>query len=108
MASHRRAPSCAVPLYVRGLCAVTPAWTAYAPPRGAAAACSGSSSAAECSRCCSAEGQTTQKNDDRGKKTATKLQINSVQKYQEYTNNKQKINDLTVSIKRGPKQTKYL
>lgn len=51
---------CTTPLYHLCQCAVTPPWTAYAPPRGAAAACSGSSSAAGCSRCCLPEGQTRQ------------------------------------------------
>lgn len=49
-----------IPLCYWRLRAVIPAWTAYVPPRGAAAACSGSSFAAGCSRCCSAEGQMRQ------------------------------------------------
>lgn len=49
-----------IPLYYRRLRGVTPAWTAYVPPQGAAAACSGSSSAAGCSHCCSAEGHARQ------------------------------------------------
>lgn len=71
-----------IPLYYRCLCGVTPAWTAYVPPRGAAAACSGSSSAAGCSRCCSAEGHMRQTMTTEGK-TAIKQQIKPVQKYQE-------------------------
>lgn len=55
-----RETAATIPLYYLCPCAVTPAWTAYAPPRGAAAACSESSSAAGCSRCCLPEGQTRQ------------------------------------------------
>lgn len=71
-----------VPLCYRRLCGATPAWTAYVPPRGAAAACSGSSSAAGCSRCCSAEGHTRQTMTTEGK-TAITLQIKPVRKYRE-------------------------
>lgn len=75
-----------IPLYYRCLCAVTPPWTAYVPPRGAAAACLGSSSAVGCSHCCSAEGHARQTTTTEGI-TAIKLQIKPAQKYQEYIKN---------------------
>lgn len=71
-----------IPSCYRRLCVVTPAWTAYVPPRGAAAACSGSSSAAGCSRCCSAEGHMRQTMTTEGR-AAIKQQIKPVRIYQE-------------------------
>lgn len=71
-----------IPSCYRRLCVVTPAWTAYVPPRGAAAACSGSSSVAGCSRCCSTEGHTRQTMTTEGR-GAIKQQIKPVRIYQE-------------------------
>lgn len=75
--SNRHTLPSSVPSCCRRLRAVIPAWTAYVPPRGAAAACSGSSSAAGCSRCCSAEGRTRQTMMEEGKGAIT-LQIKPV------------------------------
>lgn len=70
-----------VPLYYQLLHGAAPAWTAYVPPRGATAACSGSSSAAGCFHCCSAEGHKRQTMTTEGKRKAITLQTKRVQKY---------------------------
>lgn len=78
-------------------CAVTPPWTAYGPPRGAAAACSGSSSAAGCSHCCLPEGQMRQPMRTKKGKAAITLQIKAACKHLKSTDREHEINNVAVT-----------
>lgn len=92
-----RKAACATPLYHLCQCAAAPPWIAYAPPRGAAAACSGSSSAAGCSRCCLPEGQMRQTMTTKKGKAAITLQIQPACKHLKYTDRENEINNVAVA-----------